>query len=153
VNSKGLEFYSRLFCVRRFHGRKIGKFGNSKSGCPGGENGKFWKILVGEPSRANTIPIWIGIKSISHSRAKALLLLSKHKHMQKFIQNTMNLSWALFGILTLLIVCGHDGPMDLKNLDSGTQIVLGAWVVLLEIAVIFTCIRMFMVVRGRWRHS
>jgi hypothetical protein len=70
--------------------------------------------------------------------------------MQKFIQNTMNLSWTLFGILTLLIVCGHDGPMDLKNLDPGTQIVLGAWVVLLEVAGIFTCIRMFMVARGRW---
>lgn len=62
----------------------------------------------------------------------------------------MNLSWTLFGILTLLIVCGHNGPMDPENLDPGTQIVLGAWVVLLEIAVIFTCIRMFMVSRGRW---
>ncbi len=65
----------------------------------------------------------------------------------------MNLSWLLFSILTLLIVCGHDGPIDLKNLDSETQIVLGAWVVLLQIAVIFTCIRMFIVSRGRWRHS
>lgn len=126
---------------------------------------EIWKFQVGVPRRGKWKILenprgWAltgkhnsyleRIKSISHSRAKALLLLSKHKHMQKFIQNTMNLSWTLFGILTLLIVCGHDGPMDLKNLDQGTQIVLGAWVVLLEVAVIFTCIRMFMASRGRW---
>lgn len=93
------------------------------------------------------------IKSISHSRAKALLLLSKHKHMQKFIQNTMALSWTLLIILSLLIICGEPpigADPDLEKYDRENQILFGIWVVLLEIAVIFTCIRMFMVARGRW---
>jgi hypothetical protein len=73
--------------------------------------------------------------------------------MQKFIQNTMNLSWTLFGILTLLIICGEPpigADPDLEKYHRESQILFGIWVVLLEIAVIFTCIRMFMVSRGRW---
>jgi len=121
-----------------------------------GEKLEIWKIPVGEPSRASTIPIWIGIKSISHSRAEALLLHSKHKHMQKFIQNTMALSWTLLIILSLLIICGEPpigADPDLEKYHRESQILFGIWVVLLQIAVIFTCIKLFIVSRGRWRHS
>lgn len=69
--------------------------------------------------------------------------------MRKFIQNTTNISWALFGILTLLIVCGHDGPMDLKNLDPGTQVLLEGWAISLIAATLLSCFQFMAWCRGK----
>ena len=76
--------------------------------------------------------------------------------MQKFIQNTMALSWTLLIILSLLIICGEPpigADPDLDKYHRESQMLFGAWVVTLEVAVIFTCIKLFIVSRGRWRHS
>ena len=72
--------------------------------------------------------------------------------MKKFIENSINISWALFLLFTLLVICGEPpiGPdPDLDRYHQETQILLGGWVISLISATLLSCFRFMAWCRGK----
>jgi len=62
--------------------------------------------------------------------------------MKKFIQNGIGISWSLFLLLTLFILCGEPpigADPDLDKYHQETQMLLGGWVITLGMSILFTC--------------
>lgn len=71
--------------------------------------------------------------------------------MKKFIQNTTNILWALFLLLTLFLLCGEPpigADPDLDRYHQETQILFGAWVISLITATLLSCFQFMAWCRG-----
>ena len=74
--------------------------------------------------------------------------------MKKFIQNSTNISWALFLILSFFLLCGEEpigADPDLDKYYQEREILFGAWTISLITATLLSCFQFMAWCRGKGR--
>ena len=72
--------------------------------------------------------------------------------MKKFIQNSTNISWALFLLLSFFLLCGEKpigADPDLERYNAETQIIWGGWAISLIAATLLSCFQFMAWCRGK----